>query len=260
MSQAHQQEEVGITEDDFDMFYVVWERYDPHATQFIKYDQLSDFVADLEAPLKIEKPNEITLVSFNLPIMEGDKLHCLDILMALVKNHLFDVEESEEFIKMKEQMQSKFGAMFPSREKLTVKSTTLQRKKEDVAARTLQRAWRSHKTQKALKNITKLAMRQNSMRKDSATVERSRQRVSGVRALSLRISNALSTFFGASRPSSAISSLSEPPRPVSPKMGHGTHLQNLSKQGKLSNSLRVPQVNTLYPQEADKTNQLDLDL
>ena len=163
---------MGITEDDFDMFYVVWERYDPHATQFIKYDQISDFVADLEDPLKIEKPNEITLVSFNLPIMEGDKMHCLDILMALVTNVLSDVEETEELKKLKEQMQNKFAAVFPSRENIGVKSTTLQRKKEDVAARTLQRAWRSHKTQKALKNITQMAMRQNSMRKDSASLER----------------------------------------------------------------------------------------
>jgi hypothetical protein len=26
-NQAHQQEEIGITEDDFDMFYTVWENY-----------------------------------------------------------------------------------------------------------------------------------------------------------------------------------------------------------------------------------------
>lgn len=257
--QAHQQEEVGITEDDFDMFYVVWERYDPHATQFIKYDQLSDFVADLEDPLKIEKPNEITLVSFNLPIMEGDKMHCLDILMALVTNVLSDVEETEELKKLKEQMQNKFAAVFPSRENIGVKSTTLQRKKEDVAARTLQRAWRSHKTQKALKNITQMAMRQNSMRKDSASLERNRERLTGVRALGRRISNALSNFFGSSRPSSAISHISVRTPPSSPATAHGTHLQALSKQGKLSNSLQVPQTKTLYPQGQDKLAQ-DLEL
>ncbi|XP_076443937.1 sodium channel protein 1 brain-like [Babylonia areolata] len=259
-NQAHQQEEVGITEDDFDMFYVVWERYDPHATQFIKYEQLSDFVADLEDPLKIEKPNEITLVSFNLPIMEGDKLHCLDVLMALVKNHLSDVEETDELKKLREQMQEKFVGIFPSREKLGVKSTTLQRKKEDVAARTLQRAWRSHKTQKALKNITQLAMRQNSIRKNSATLERSRERLSGVRALGHRISSALSSFFGSSRPSSAISHISVHSPPPSPQPRNATHLQTLSKQGKLSNTLQVPKVTALYSQGQDKGSQLDLEL
>ncbi|KAL8611742.1 hypothetical protein ACOMHN_065367 [Nucella lapillus] len=259
-NQAHQQEEVGITEDDFDMFYVVWERYDPHATQFIKYDQLSDFVADLEDPLKVEKPNEITLVSFNLPIMEGDKLHCLDVLMALVKNHLSDVEETEELKKLREQMQERFAGVFPSREKLGVKTTTLQRKKEDVAARTLQRAWRSHKTQKALKNITQLAMRQNSIRKNSATLEKSRERLSGVRALGHRISHALSNFFGSSRPSSAISHISVHSPPPSPQIRNSTNLQTLTKQGKLSNSLQVPKVTTLYPQGQDRVNQLDLEL
>jgi hypothetical protein len=102
------------------MFYVVWERYDPHATQFIKYDQLSDFVADLEDPLRIPKPNEITLVSFNLNIMEGDRLHCLDVLMALVRKHLHHVPESEELATLKEQMQTNFNSQFPSRVKLKV--------------------------------------------------------------------------------------------------------------------------------------------
>ncbi|XP_070174402.1 sodium channel protein 1 brain-like isoform X2 [Littorina saxatilis] len=145
--QAHQQEEVGVTEDDFDMFYSVWQRYDPHATQFIPYQMLSDFVADLDAPLGIEKPNEIALVSINLPILQGDRVHCLDILLALVKNVLADIEESEEMSQLKQQINTKFTTRFPSRARMNVISTTMQRKKEDVAARTLQRAWQVFKTQ-----------------------------------------------------------------------------------------------------------------
>ncbi|KAK7492680.1 hypothetical protein BaRGS_00016159, partial [Batillaria attramentaria] len=254
-NQAHQQEEVGITEDDFDMFYNTWERYDPHATQFIKYDELSDFVADLDDPLKIEKPNEITLVSFNLNIVEGDRLHCLDVLMALVNNLLRDVEQTEELKTLKSQMEAKFTAVFPTRETMTVKSTTLQRKKEDVAARTLQRAWRSHKTQKALKNIVALGMRQNSMRRNSAVS--TRERVSGIRELGRRLSHALANFFGASRPSSAVSHISVQSPPSSPRAGNHTHLQTLSKQGKLGNTLQVPSVKTLYG--TDKAAQ-DLEL
>lgn len=79
------QEEIGITEDDFEMFYFIWEKYDPHATQFIKYDKLPDFVDDLDEPLGIPKPNEINIVSFDLNVYDGDRLHCLDILRALVK-------------------------------------------------------------------------------------------------------------------------------------------------------------------------------
>lgn len=72
-------------------------RYDPHATQFIRFSQLSDFIASLDPPLGIPKPNTVALVSFNLPIAKGNKIHCLDILHALVKHVLGHVEETENF-------------------------------------------------------------------------------------------------------------------------------------------------------------------
>ncbi len=75
-------------------------RYDPHATQFIGFTQLSDFIASLDPPLGISKPNIVALVSFNLPIARGNKIHCLDILHALVKHVLGHVEETEEFKKV----------------------------------------------------------------------------------------------------------------------------------------------------------------
>ncbi|ESO94539.1 hypothetical protein LOTGIDRAFT_118343 [Lottia gigantea] len=235
-NQAHEQEEVGITEDDFDMFYVVWERYDPLATQFIKYDVLSDFLADLEEPLGIPKPNEITIVAFNLPIVEGDKLHCLDILMALVKKHLGSVDETEESKALHKKMETKFGDIFPSRVMTVKKSTTMQRKKEDVAARTLQRCWRSFKTQKALKNITSLAMQQ----KTDIANQASQSRANSIISLGRRLSNALNTFFHSSRPSSALSR-------VSLKSNTSHHsLQPISKKSNITNTLKVPSINTLY--------------
>lgn len=158
--QAHDQEEVGITEDDFDMFYVVWEKYDPHATQFIKYEHLSDFVGDLDPPLGISKPNEIALVSFDLPIVEGDRLHCLDILIALVRHVLGEVEVTNEFQQLKQQMETKFKEQFPTRVQFLQTTTTMRRKKEDVAARTLQRAWKKHKAEVSIRRITQMAMDQ----------------------------------------------------------------------------------------------------
>ncbi len=138
-NQAHEQEEIGITEDDFEMFYMVWEKYDPHATQFIKNEHLSDLVADVEEPLGIPKPNDIALVALELPIMEGNRVHCLDILTALVKHVLGDVnEDSEEFHEAKKQMNALFEKNFPTKQTQVVISTTLTKKKEDVAARTLQ--------------------------------------------------------------------------------------------------------------------------
>ncbi|CAG5115374.1 unnamed protein product, partial [Candidula unifasciata] len=186
------QEEVGITEDDFDMFYTVWEKYDPFATQFIKYDQLADFVGDLEPPLLIPKPNEIALVTFNIPIMEGDKIHCLDILVALVRNVLSDVQESDELTTLKEEMEEKFAHLFPKRYNVTVKSSTMQRKKEDVAARTLQRSWRSFKAQRAMRNITALAVQQRIRRMSNICI---RSRTVIMDNLSNRINQALAHYF-----------------------------------------------------------------
>ncbi|XP_064620216.1 sodium channel protein 1 brain-like isoform X2 [Lineus longissimus] len=171
-NQAHEQEEVGVTEDDFDMFYVIWERFDPHATQYIKYEQLSDFVADLDEPLGIPKPNEIALVSFDLPIVKGDKIHCLDILIGLTRHVLGDVEASNEFKELRSQLEDKFKESFPTRISTDVVSSTIFRKKEDVAAKTLQRAWRRHKAEKTMRQITALAMEAAGKRPGSALSRR----------------------------------------------------------------------------------------
>ncbi|CAB0028016.1 unnamed protein product [Trichogramma brassicae] len=141
-NQAHQEEEIGIVEDDLEMFYIRWSKYDPHATQFIRFSQLSDFIASLDPPLGISKPNVVALVSFNLPIAKGNKIHCLDILHALVKHVLGHVEESDDFKKLQEQMDIKFKKQFPTRKELEIVSSTRIWKRQDKAARLIQRAFR----------------------------------------------------------------------------------------------------------------------
>lgn len=145
-NQAHAQEEVGITEDDLDMFYGVWEQYDPLATQFIKHEQLSDFIQDLDPPLKVKKPNNVAIATFDLPIVKGGHIHCLDILLALVKFALGgNLEETEAFKRVRTQMEAKFDKIFPTREKSEIRTSTLQMRREEMAARTLQRAWKRRK-------------------------------------------------------------------------------------------------------------------
>jgi len=166
-AQAHEQEEIGITEDDFDMFYVIWEKFDPLATQYIKIEQLPDLLADLEEPLGVPKPNGMAIVAFNLPIVEGDRIHCLDVLMALVRRVLHTTDEvgthmsddhREANEKLKQQIADKYRQAFPQRQKIKVLSTTMQRKKEDVAAKTLQRAWRKHRMKQNIMRIKELAL------------------------------------------------------------------------------------------------------
>ncbi|XP_046661373.1 sodium channel protein 60E-like [Homalodisca vitripennis] len=147
-NQAHQEEEIGIVEDDLEMFYIRWSKFDPHATQFIRFGQLSDFIASLDPPLGIPKPNIVALVSFNLPIARGNKIHCLDILHALVKHVLGHVEETEEFKKLQDQMDIKFKKQFPTRKELEIVSSTRMWKRQDKAARTIQRCFREYKKRK----------------------------------------------------------------------------------------------------------------
>ncbi|XP_066950871.1 sodium channel protein 1 brain-like isoform X1 [Macrobrachium rosenbergii] len=159
-NQAHKEEEIGIVEDDLEMFYVRWSKYDPHATQFINFSQLSDFIASLDAPFGIPKPNTVALVSFDLPIAKGDKIHCLDILHALTKHVLGHVEETEEFKRfppqLKMQMEEKFKKQFPTRKELEIVSSTRRWKKMDTAAKIIQQAWRGflkHRRELEKKNL-----------------------------------------------------------------------------------------------------------
>ncbi|KAF5282508.1 hypothetical protein FQA39_LY04915 [Lamprigera yunnana] len=143
-NQAHQEEEIGIVEDDLEMFYIRWSKYDPHASQFIRFSQLSDFIASLDPPLGISKPNTVALVSFNLPIAKGNKIHCLDILHALVKHVLGHVEETDTFRQLQEQMDIKFKKQFPTRKQLEIVSSTRIWKRQDKAAKTIQKTFREY--------------------------------------------------------------------------------------------------------------------
>ena len=57
---------------------------------------MSDFIASLDSPLGIPKPNILALVSFDLPIAKGDKIHCLDVLHSLTKYTLGFVDDGDE--------------------------------------------------------------------------------------------------------------------------------------------------------------------
>jgi hypothetical protein len=76
------------------MYYEKWQRLDPSGSQFIHYDQLSDFVDGLEPPLCVPKPNQLLLVAMNIPICEDDRLHCVDILDGLTKHFLGTLDQS----------------------------------------------------------------------------------------------------------------------------------------------------------------------
>ena len=43
----------GITDEDYDLFYEIWQEFDPDGTQYIDYKALSEFLDVLEAPLQV---------------------------------------------------------------------------------------------------------------------------------------------------------------------------------------------------------------
>ncbi|XP_030624433.1 sodium channel, voltage gated, type V-like, alpha b [Chanos chanos] len=140
-----------LSEDDFEMFYEVWEKFDPEATQFIEYYKLSDFADTLLEPLRIPKPNKIKLISMDLPMVSGDKIHCLDILFAFTKRVL---GESGEMDALKQQMEEKFMMANPSKISYEPITTTLRRKQEEVSAVIIQRAYRRHLVRRQLKQAS----------------------------------------------------------------------------------------------------------
>ncbi|XP_066564744.1 sodium channel, voltage gated, type VIII, alpha subunit b isoform X1 [Amia ocellicauda] len=130
-----------LSEDDFETFYEIWEKFDPDASQFIAYAKLSDFADTLEHPLRVPKPNTIELIAMDLPMVSGDRIHCLDILFAFTKRVLGD---SGELDILRQQMEERFVASNPSKVSYEPITTTLRRKQEEVSAIVIQRAYRRY--------------------------------------------------------------------------------------------------------------------
>nr|XP_057904169.1 sodium channel protein type 4 subunit alpha B isoform X3 [Doryrhamphus excisus] len=127
---------------DLEKFEETWERFDPQASQSIHYSQLSDFFDALPDPLRIPKPNRIKLVSMDLPLLAGDQIDRADVLQALAAQVLEDPGEADH---LKAKTEEKLTARIPSKLGCPERvSSTLTRKREDVAAGVIQRAYRRH--------------------------------------------------------------------------------------------------------------------
>ncbi|XP_076221580.1 sodium voltage-gated channel paralytic isoform X38 [Nomia melanderi] len=141
-SQATEDVQEGLTDDDYDMYYEIWQQFDPDGTQYIRYDQLSEFLDVLEPPLQIHKPNKYKIVSMDIPICKGDLMFCVDILDALTKDFFArkgnPIEETSEL-----EVQTR-----PGEAGYEPVSSTLWRQREEYCARLIQNAWRKHKQQR----------------------------------------------------------------------------------------------------------------
>lgn len=143
-SQATEDVQEGLTDDDYDMYYEIWQQFDPDGTQYIRYDQLSDFLDVLEPPLQIHKPNKYKIISMDIPICKGDLMFCVDILDALTKDFFArkgnEIDETAELGEVQGR---------PNEVGYEAVSSTLWRQREEYCARLIQNAWRKHKRQRS---------------------------------------------------------------------------------------------------------------
>ena len=145
-----EQEKIGITEDDIDLFYHHWMLYDPESTQYIYYRDLSNFLHTLEGNLGIRKPNKAACALLNIPLYEDDKIHCLHLLQALMRKVVTGYEDfdSEEFNVVLKRMEERFRAVFPAVTHYRQTNTTLVKIRQITAARVITRAVRRYRERK----------------------------------------------------------------------------------------------------------------
>lgn len=139
-SQATEDVQEGLTDDDYDMYYEIWQQFDPEGTQYIRYDQLPDFLDVLEPPLQIHKPNKYKIVSMDIPICRGDLMYCVDILDALTRDFF-----ARKGNPIEEPVEIDEAAVAIERPGYDPVSSTLWRQREEYCARLIQMAWRRHR-------------------------------------------------------------------------------------------------------------------
>lgn len=127
------------------MYYEKWQHLDPTGSQFIKYDQLSDFIDRLEPPLRIAKPNYFVIVAMDLPICNHERIHCVDLLDGLTKYYLGTMstnkidEESDVPISIKKDRPQDYHPL----------TTTLRRQREQYLSRLVLTKFRENAKRRA---------------------------------------------------------------------------------------------------------------
>uniref|UniRef100_A0A3Q0RKW6 Sodium channel protein n=1 Tax=Amphilophus citrinellus TaxID=61819 RepID=A0A3Q0RKW6_AMPCI len=145
------QEESGdpLCEEDFEMFNETWEKFDIDGTQFIEYSQLSDFCDALQEPLRVAKPNRFHLIEMDLPLVIGDRIHCLDVLLAVTQMVLGD---TVEMAAMRMSIEAKFTESNPTSDSFAPVTSTVRCKEEQRAAVVIQRAYRNHLLKRCIRH------------------------------------------------------------------------------------------------------------
>ncbi|XP_015489488.1 sodium channel protein type 2 subunit alpha-like [Parus major] len=114
------------------------------------------------------KPNKVQLIAMDLPMVSGDRIHCLDILFAFTKRVL---GESGEMDALRIQMEDRFMAANPSKVSYEPITTTLKRKQEEVSAVIIQRAYRRHLLRVKVKQVSSIYNRNKNKEGDGHIIK-----------------------------------------------------------------------------------------
>jgi hypothetical protein len=102
-------EQQGITDEDFDQFYQKWAQFSPDGSEYIRHDQLQEFLGTLDSPFQIS-PDK----AMDIPISDGDKASSTDVLDVLIKNFFAPKGAIVEEIEMEEQTREDLNTEAPS--------------------------------------------------------------------------------------------------------------------------------------------------
>lgn len=99
----------GITEEDYELFYEVWQEYDPQATGYVDLGRLPELLEALDPPLAVPAPNRLKIVLLDVPIVKytspdtGEEVEdCVfygDVVDAVTRNFFtkkYELWEEEE--------------------------------------------------------------------------------------------------------------------------------------------------------------------
>ncbi|VDK21330.1 unnamed protein product [Taenia asiatica] len=164
-SQATEDVQQGLTQDEFDAFYEIWELYDIHALGFIELQYLEEFVERIGPPLGIPRPNRIRLACLSIQICSQDRIFCMDLLDALTRNFLgrLTTEHPETLVEQIEtgSSQNQDGTIDrtnfvakAAKEPVVPISNTYERQRERMAAYKILYFWRSRR--KLFQNCVKV--------------------------------------------------------------------------------------------------------
>ena len=155
-NQAQSLESGGITEEDIDCFYEVWKQFDTSATQFINFKDLPIFLTKVDPPFEKKAPeNYKFLKEQNIATITGNKVHCLDVLMALIRKKLGDQEDTDDFQKVMDKVESKFRSVFPKRRESTPQGIATKQlvQAQEKASEIIQRTFRCYLLQEYIHYI-----------------------------------------------------------------------------------------------------------